>query len=350
MQETGLGSEMVRAPRLPLEGAEREEILGIVRHAIATPAARSRARHEPHEAASASSIPTPAASPRAWWSPAGRTWAAARWPSGWSASAREFDSFRSAVVNEPRGNDAMVGALLCEPSDPACDAGVIFFNNVGYLGMCGHGTIGLVVTLAHLGRIATRDTLPAGDRRAAMVEARLNANGSVTIRNVASYRSAGARAGGSAGNRHGVRRHRLGRQLVFPVRRARPGARARPRRSSSPISPGASAQALEAQGITGADGGDDRPHRAVRPAHARPAPTARISCSAPARPTTARPAAPAPAPSWPACTPTASCGPARSGGRRASSAACSRARSRVVDGKLYPGDHRLRLRERRRPT
>ena len=60
---------------------------------------------------------------------------------------REHDSFRSAVVNEPRGSDVMVGALLCEPVDPACAAGVIFFNNVGYLGMCGHGTIGLVSTL-----------------------------------------------------------------------------------------------------------------------------------------------------------------------------------------------------------
>ena len=66
----------------------------------------------------------------------------------------EHDGFRSAVVNEPRGSDVIVGALLCEPVDPGCAAGVIFFNNVGYLGMCGHGTIGLVVTLAHLGRIA----------------------------------------------------------------------------------------------------------------------------------------------------------------------------------------------------
>ena len=66
---------------------------------------------------------------------------------------RQFDSFRSAVVNEPRGSDVLVGALLCEPSDPACVAGVIFFNNVGCLNMCGHGTIGLAVTLAHLGRI-----------------------------------------------------------------------------------------------------------------------------------------------------------------------------------------------------
>src|SRR5205823_10742688 len=66
---------------------------------------------------------------------------------------QHFDSFRSAVVNEPRGSDVMVGALLCDPTDPSCVAGVIFFNNVGTLGMCGHGTIGVAVTLAHLGRI-----------------------------------------------------------------------------------------------------------------------------------------------------------------------------------------------------
>ena len=57
-----------------------------------------------------------------------------------------FDHIRSAAVNEPRGSDVMVGALLCEPN------GVIFFNNVGYLGMCGHGAIGVVATLAYLGR------------------------------------------------------------------------------------------------------------------------------------------------------------------------------------------------------
>ncbi len=99
-----------------------------------------------------------------------------------------FDGFRSAVVNEPRGNDAMVGAMLLEPSDPSCDAGVIFFNNVGYLGMCGHGTIGLVATLAHLGRLPNgvcRIETPPG-----IVEARLGNDGRVTIRNVASYRSA----------------------------------------------------------------------------------------------------------------------------------------------------------------
>ena len=100
----------------------------------------------------------------------------------------EFDHFRSAVVNEPRGNDAIVGALLCDPFDSSCDAGVIFFNNVGLLNMCGHGTIGLVVTLAHMGRI--EHGVCRLDTVCGPVDARLNENGSVTIRNVASYRSA----------------------------------------------------------------------------------------------------------------------------------------------------------------
>src|SRR5271165_1026399 len=66
----------------------------------------------------------------------------------------ELDWFRAAVVNEPRGSDVLVGAILLPPHDPRATAGVIFFNNVGYLNMCGHGTIGLVVTLAEMGRIA----------------------------------------------------------------------------------------------------------------------------------------------------------------------------------------------------
>ena len=100
----------------------------------------------------------------------------------------EHDDFRSAVANEPRGSDALVGALLCEPFDPSCAAGVIFFNNVGYLGMCGHGTIGLVVTLAHLGRVGPgthRIETPVGT-----VEALLDDEGFVTVANVPSYRLA----------------------------------------------------------------------------------------------------------------------------------------------------------------
>jgi 4-hydroxyproline epimerase len=82
----------------------------------------------------------------------------------------------------------MVGALLCQPFDPSCSAGVIFFNNVGYLGMCGHGTIGVAVTLAHMGSIGPgvhRIETPVG-----VVEARLHESGEVTISNVPSYREA----------------------------------------------------------------------------------------------------------------------------------------------------------------
>jgi 4-hydroxyproline epimerase len=101
---------------------------------------------------------------------------------------RQFDRFRSAIVNEPRGSDAIVGALLCDPGDSTCQAGVIFFNNVGYLGMCGHGTIGLVATLAHLGRIQPgplRIATPVG-----IVSAEWHGNSEVTVRNVPSNRYA----------------------------------------------------------------------------------------------------------------------------------------------------------------
>ncbi len=100
----------------------------------------------------------------------------------------EYDDFRSAVVNEPRGSDAMVGALLCAPSDASCVTGVIFFNNVGYLGMCGHGTIGVIATLVYLNRIKPgkhRIETPVG-----IVAAHLDERGEVTVANVPSYRLA----------------------------------------------------------------------------------------------------------------------------------------------------------------
>src|SRR5689334_19963866 len=65
----------------------------------------------------------------------------------------QYDSLRQALVNEPRGSEVVVGAMLCDPVQPGSTAGVFFFNNVGYLGMCVHGTIGLIVTLSYLGRI-----------------------------------------------------------------------------------------------------------------------------------------------------------------------------------------------------
>ncbi|HUA16846.1 MAG TPA: proline racemase family protein [Verrucomicrobiae bacterium] len=100
----------------------------------------------------------------------------------------QYDSFRSAVVNEPRGSDVMVGALLCEPDDRTCSAGLIFFNNVGYLGMCGHGTIGAVATLAYMGRIAPGEIRI--ETAVGVVTAILHKDGQVTVNNVASYRKA----------------------------------------------------------------------------------------------------------------------------------------------------------------
>jgi 4-hydroxyproline epimerase len=100
---------------------------------------------------------------------------------------REFDRYRRAVVNEPRGSDVIVGALLVEPEDPTCTAGVIYFNNAGCIGMCGHGTIGLVTTLAHLGRTAPgahRIDTPVG-----VVATVLHGDGSVSVRNVPSWRA-----------------------------------------------------------------------------------------------------------------------------------------------------------------
>lgn len=98
------------------------------------------------------------------------------------------DSMRRAMVTEPRGADVLIGALRCEPSDASCDSAVIFFNNVGYLGMCGHGLIGFVETLRYLGEIKSdrcRVETPVG-----VVEARVNPEGSISFDNVPSYRKA----------------------------------------------------------------------------------------------------------------------------------------------------------------
>ena len=101
---------------------------------------------------------------------------------------KHHDSFRSAVVNEPRGSDVLVGGILVEPADPSCAAGVIFFNNVGYLGMCGHGSIGLISTLAHIGKIKPGEhkiETPVG-----IVTAVLHKDGNVSVTNVPSFRKA----------------------------------------------------------------------------------------------------------------------------------------------------------------
>jgi 4-hydroxyproline epimerase len=113
-----------------------------------------------------------------WPQPSGDTMAARR-----ESMRRDAEHLRRAVICEPRGHDALVGAMLTPPTEPDSIAGVIFFNNVGYLGMCGHGTIGVVRTLEYLGRLSAgtvRLDTPVGT-----VAAELDADGTVTIRNVA---------------------------------------------------------------------------------------------------------------------------------------------------------------------
>lgn len=114
-------------------------------------------------------------------------------------TAEELETYRRAIICEPRGHEVIVGALLVEPKDASCAVGVIFFNNVGLLGMCGHGMIGLIATLKHLGRISAgehRVETPVG-----VVTAVLDESGRVSIRNVPSYRQAkGVKASGVTGD------------------------------------------------------------------------------------------------------------------------------------------------------
>ena len=98
----------------------------------------------------------------------------------------QHDHLRRAIICEPRGSDVVVGAYLVEPDDPSCAAAVVFFNNAGYLGMCGHGSIGAAVTLAHLGHIGPgkhRLETPVG-----IVTINLHSANTATIENVPAYR------------------------------------------------------------------------------------------------------------------------------------------------------------------
>jgi 4-hydroxyproline epimerase len=98
----------------------------------------------------------------------------------------DHDAFRRAVVCEPRGSDFVVGALLTATPEPDCATGVIFFNNIGFLGMCGHGTIGVAVTLGHLGRINAGKCV--FDTPVGRVPIEYDGANTVTLENVPSYR------------------------------------------------------------------------------------------------------------------------------------------------------------------
>ncbi|WP_067219055.1 4-hydroxyproline epimerase [Marinomonas gallaica] len=100
--------------------------------------------------------------------------------------ATEHTDFYRSLVVEPYGQEAMVGALLVEPTDPSCVTGVIYFDAAAVIGMCGHGTIGLAATLAHLGKIGVgrhRIETPVG-----VVEVTLTDCNTVTVQNIESYR------------------------------------------------------------------------------------------------------------------------------------------------------------------
>lgn len=165
----------------------------------------------------------------------------------------EFDHIRSAAVNEPRASDAVVGALLCEPVDPACAAGVIFFNNVGYIGMCGHGTIGLLVTLAHMGRI--QPGVHTIETTVGRVTAELHGANEVSVTNVPSYRLAKGVAVEVAGHGQVVGDVAWGGNWFFLVDR---GANALQLADIDDLTEFTwrIREALVRQGVTGADGAE----------------------------------------------------------------------------------------------
>ena len=221
--------------------------------------------------------------------------------------AREFDRWRQAVILEPRGNDVLVGALLCKPVSPQATAGVIFFNNAGFLNMCGHGTIGLIASLAWLGRIKPGIHLietPVGN-----VSATLHEDGSVSVENVPARRgkkqlSVNTAVGTVSGD------IAWGGNTLSPSNppkfRSSPSMRGPYVKGWKP--PGSAAMTVAKSTISNS-------------LPMMPMPTAAASYCARGKPGIVRRAAPEPAPNWPVWPKMASCSPANSGSRPVLSAA-----------------------------
>ena len=166
--------------------------------------------------------------------------------------AAEADWLRSALINEPRGFEAMVGGYLCEPLDPSCVTGVVFFNNVSYLNGCLHGSIGVVKTLAYLGKITPGDhriETPVG-----VITATLSDTGFVTVQNVPSYRYAADIAVEVPGYGTITGDIAWGGNWFFLISDQGPAVRFAEIEALTAFT-WAVRQALEDQGITGADGG-----------------------------------------------------------------------------------------------
>ena len=208
--------------------------------------------------------------------------------------AAEHDRWRTATVLEPRGNDVIVGALLCPPVDARNAAGVVFFNNSGYLGMCGHGTIGVVASLAHMGRI--QPGVHGIETPVGTVQTTLHDDGSVSVRNVPAYRLHHQLTVQVPGHGPVTGDVAWGGNWFFLITKHQQRVASNNLAALTAFAL-AVQQALADQGVRGSDGG-------------------------------ARPAAPAPAPSWPAWRRTAACSRARSGARPASSAASSKPATR----------------------
>lgn len=101
--------------------------------------------------------------------------------------ARDFDHLRRALMLEPRGSEIMVGAVCVPAADPKADLGVIFFNNVGVLGMCGHGTMGVVRTLHELNRLDGGAPITL-ETNVGLIHAEQHTDGSIEVENVPSHR------------------------------------------------------------------------------------------------------------------------------------------------------------------
>ncbi len=167
--------------------------------------------------------------------------------------AGDYDWLRSATVCEPRGHEAMVGAMLCEPVEPDCVAGVIFFNNVGVLNGCLHGTMGIAATLLHQGKIGTGSFRL--DTATGVVTVTVEDSGAITVKNVRSYRHAADVEVAVEG--YGIVRGDVawGGNWFF-LTDARPEIPVEARNIEALTAYSwAIRQALENQGITGADGG-----------------------------------------------------------------------------------------------
>jgi proline racemase len=106
---------------------------------------------------------------------------------------QEHDSIRKSLVLEPRGHDAIVLAFLLPPTRDDADLGVVFANDAGYLGMCGHGSIGLVTTAVAMGLVPAVEPVTeiALDTPVGLIRCRVAVEAgrpkSVTITNVPSF-------------------------------------------------------------------------------------------------------------------------------------------------------------------